>query len=118
MSPVEARVFVAEDERYLRDYLIKKIEEAGHYVVATAATRQEALATIPKFRELGVQVASLDGNLGEFNMGADGQAIQAAIRQQTPEVKTIGVSGVNFPNADVDLGKGNISQIGEVITRL
>lgn len=117
-----ARVFIAEDEAQWRSTIEGLVEDAGHTVVGSAKTKQEALSAVMQFGNLGVQVATLDANLDDpaDDSGNDGQEVLAAIRAGAPEVKTIGAgaSSRGFPGVDVDLGKGRLGKIGDVINKL
>ncbi len=119
MSPEKARVFVVEDD--IRSQILLKylLVAAGHSIVLTAETRQQALEAVTQLKELGVQVAIIDGNLNPYDGdGADGQAVLAAIRVQAPEVKTVGMARFSVRGVDVDVGKINLAQIGEVVRKL
>jgi|SRR3989344_4442989 len=119
MSPERAKVFVAEDDKDWLDIIRGTLEGAGHSVVLSASTRAEALAAAERLRELGVQVATVDGNLNDYeSSGADGQALLAAIRTHAPEVKTVGMSGLTVRGVDVNVGKSNAHNLGEVVKKL
>lgn len=119
MSPEKARVFVAEDDTDYQGMIKELLEEDGHSVVATAQSLPEAMDTIKKLQDLGVDVAVIDGNLNELDTdGSDGQSVLQAIRKQAPGVKTVGMSGNSVKGTDVDLGKGNLIDIGKVVTNL
>lgn len=119
MSPEKARVFVAEDDSTWQDMIKEFLEMAGHSVVARATTLPEALNTVKRLDKLNVDVAIIDGNLDESeSRGYDGQAVLRAIREHAPRVRTIGMSGNSVPGTDVDLGKRNLQNIGDVVTKL
>jgi len=113
----KAKVYIAEDNADWRSSIKGLLEDAGHTVVGEASSKQKALSAVPKFKELGVQIATLDANLDDpaDTSGKDGQEILAAIRASAPGVKTIGIADRPFPGVDVDLRKGNVSNIGEVV---
>jgi two-component system, response regulator PdtaR len=54
------RILVVEDEWLVADYIVDILEEAGHEVVATAATGEQALGLL---EPTGIDVALLDINL-------------------------------------------------------
>lgn len=117
--PEKARVFVAEDNPDWQKHIEEILNRAGHSVVARATTLGEGLKIIEQFGELQIQVATIDGNLGEDDTsGYDGRALVAAIDRLAPDVKTIGMSGLSVSGVTVDLGKGNIRQLGEAVTNL
>ncbi len=119
MSPEKARVAIIEDDPDYISTLTELIEMGGHTVVATATSLEAAKALVKRFKELGVQVATVDGNLSEWDdKGVDGRSIIAAIQQFSPQVKTIGLSSNSMPSADLDLGKRDSYRIHEEITRL
>lgn len=111
--PPKAEVFVAEDDidwqRRIRDLL----NDAGHRVAATATTRKQAFEVVGKLKELGIMVATVDGNLNQYDSnGADGAAVIATIRQHAPEVKIVGLSGSfeGVRGADVQVWKGQAAE--------
>jgi len=118
MSPERAKVFISEDDSKWR----KKAEEAlfagGHQVVLSAINLKDSLAAIERFAEFGVQVAIIDRNLDGTLEGDDGQAVLAAIRQKTPQVKTIGFSVLEVPGVDIDLGKHKDYDLGKTVTEI
>ncbi len=119
MSPEKAKVFVAEDDETWQKFIKIYLEEAGHSVVATARTIEEAMEIIEKLEEMGIDVAVLDGNLNEDEYkGFDGMAMLRKIRDTAKNVKTVGMSGNSVPGTDVDLGKRKVSEIGKVVTNL
>lgn len=119
MSPEKARVFIAEDNEDFLDIIQEYLEEADHSVVLKASTLTDALAGVNNLEKLGVDIAVLDGNLDEWETkGYDGQEVLRVIRATAPNVRTISMSGNKFPNADIDLGKDKVEDIGGVVTNL
>ena len=119
MSPEKARIFIAEDDSDWQNMIKECLEEAGHSVVATAQSLPEALNTVKRLNNLHVDVAVIDGNLNELDSdGHDGRVVLQAIREHAPSVKTIGMSGNSVRGTDVDLGKANVVDIGNVVTKL
>ncbi|MFA5828322.1 MAG: response regulator [Candidatus Shapirobacteria bacterium] len=117
----KANVFVVDDDPSQQKTIRRLLESAGHHVAASAQSLSEALAIVPQLRDLGVQVATLDGSL--YGVRTAGQLVLAAIKKQAPEVKTIGLSGNRFPTdtnirVDIDLTKDFTDEIAETITRL
>ncbi len=107
-----AKVAIFENNPDQQDQIILFLEEAGHEVVATAETVFAALALVPQLTGLGVQVATLDGNLSpNATGGAEGLEILAAIKQQAPLVKVIGLSNGSIEGVDFDLGKLHAAQL-------
>lgn len=119
MSPEKAKVFVVEDDKFWQMAIKGVLEDAGHSVVASATTLDEALVMVEQLKEMGVDVAVLDGNLDpDEYQGFDGQTVLRAIQEKAPEVKTIGMSGNSVKGTDIDLGKGNAVELGEVVSNL
>ncbi|MCL4384084.1 response regulator [Patescibacteria group bacterium] len=117
--PERARVFVVEDSQDWLKTITGLLEDDGHDVVLTAKSREEALASIPKLRDLKIQVATLDGNLSPLEYGGtDGQIILKAMRDGMPELKVIGVTGGRIDGADVNVWKGDSSDLGKIVTNL
>src|SRR5437870_5345376 len=113
MSPENAKVFVVEDDERWQEAITYELQAAGHTVVAKAQTLSEALATIPFLSSFGVQVATLDANLDPYEFrGYDGQRILQAIREQTPDIRTVGMGGLVFSGVDIDVGKQDIDRLG------
>lgn len=117
--PEKARVFFAEDDGYFRDVIKRRLEEAGHEVVLEAHTLNEAIQSIPQFKDSGIQVAVLDGNLDEDDIsGYDGRLMAQKIKEQVPHVTTIGLSQSPIDGVDIDLGKRKFTQLASIITNL
>lgn len=117
--PEKAKVAVFEDDKRWSDIYRYLLEDAGHKIVVSAATRESALKAVQQFKELGVQVAIVDGNLNPNDAdGADGQAVLAAIRSTAQDVKTVGVSALSVRGVDVNVGKSRIENLGEAVTNL
>lgn len=119
MSPENANVFIVEDKQYWQEGLKRRLEGAGHKVVASATTLTQALEATKHLKEMGVQVATLDGNLNDYDTsGADAQRVLREIRTLAPEVIVIGLSALSIPGVDVDLGKGEAFTIDKVVKDL
>ncbi len=113
------RVAIIEDITPWQRVIAHHIEVAGHKVVDRARSLEEALALVKKLKALQVDIVTLDGNLtlGEGS-GKEGRTILAEIRKNAPKVKIIGISGDPMPQADVDLRKENVRNLGDAIARL
>ncbi len=110
--PPHARVFIIEDSETLSDSIGLNLELADHTVVGTARTIDDAIEAVGRFGELAVQVVTLDGDLRSGEAGRDGEIILEAIREQAPEVKTIGLSGAEMPGVDLDVTKARVIKEG------
>ncbi len=117
--PENARVFVAEDDPDFLDDLKMVLEGEGHAVTLSATSLENALQAIGNFQKLGIQVASIDGNLKRgVRSGTDGRQLVNAIRDLAPDVKIIGMSAEPITGVDVDLGKDRFEELGQVVTGL
>ncbi|MBL6456250.1 response regulator [Belnapia sp. T6] len=75
--PAGLRVLIVEDEFLIADYLAMLLEEAGHQVVGTAATGEEALALLGG--GVAADIVSLDVKLPG---GMDGIGVAAWLRDR------------------------------------
>ena len=117
MSPERAKVFVVEDSRQWRNLIIPELEFAGHEVVVTSTTLQEALEAVGTLTQLGIQVAIIDGNLSKEEKEKCAFLLES-ITEKAPEVKTIGLSMDKVVGVDVDLGKKNLNSLGQAVTEI
>ncbi|MEK9143152.1 MAG: hypothetical protein AAB481_00795 [Patescibacteria group bacterium] len=121
MAP-HANVFVAEDDPKWLELIKDKLEAAGHSYAGEATTREEAIRQIPTFREKNINVVILGGNLGDFVFGGDSPDNDSVVMLKAmreagyEELPTIGLSGVELTGVTVDLGKMEVSQLGETVT--
>ena len=113
------RVIIIEDIAPWQRVIARHVIEAGHTIVGSATSLDEALALVKKLQALQVDVVTLDGNLtlGDGS-GKEGRTILAEIRKNTPKVKIIGLSGDPMPAADIDLRKENVKSLGDAIAKL
>jgi hypothetical protein len=118
MCPENANIAIIEDKSYLRTLMSRNLKVKGHNVVAEASTMTEALVLIPRFEELGVQVAIIDGSLGRHSEGEDGEIVSKTIKELAPQVTTLGWSNDFIKGADMSFGKDDIKKICETITKL
>lgn len=117
--PEETKVFAAEDDLDFLDNIEMALKAKGHTLALTATTLEEALKAIETFPTAGIQIAALDGNLKKgVKSGSDGRQMVAAIRNISPSVKIIGMSGEPMEGVDIDLGKDRIYELGKVVTEL
>ena len=121
MSPEMARVFIVEDQGMMREFMRSSLVRAGHVIVGEANRIEAAIEATTRFDEMGVQVIIIDGNLTLDDVsGDDGQAVLGAVRQNAPHVKTVGMSfsKKGVPGTDLNLGKQNMSKLGDEVTQL
>lgn len=123
MCPENARVVFFEDDKIWNDLVDKALVKSGHQIVFRTPNLEEALESINRFDELGVDVAIVDGNLESDecleNNGEHGRIIAEQISEKKPKTRIIGFSNIRFRGkCNVDLGKEKAYQLGEVITKL
>jgi len=119
MSPENAIVFIAEDDRIFREISIEIIEASSHHVAVVASTLQEALSGIEEAKRKGVNVAVVDGNLTKRDVsGNDGRLISEEIRKQIPNIKIISFSSSEQIYGDVHVDKDDIRKLGKTIQDL
>jgi CheY-like chemotaxis protein len=117
--PPKTEVAVFEDNKDWQKRIREILENDGHSVVLTATNIKEALEATKRLKDLGVKVATIDGNLNSFEAsGDDGRAIIAAIKANAPDVKTIGMSALGMYGVDVNVGKANAMDLGKTVTKL
>ncbi len=94
MSPVEAKVFLAEDDDSYAGALTKILELDGHQIILRVSSLQAALEAILGMNEDEVDVALVDGNLSEDSLGGDdGQRIAEEFRSKFPDKPLLAISG-------------------------
>lgn len=120
MSPENAKIFIAEDVKYWRRVLKRELKREGHDVLLVASTLPEAINKVRKFREKGIQVAIIDGNMNPDNSGGDhdGEVLVDVIRTLEPEVKIIGMSSHKIKGVDINVLKGNEKLLGKTIKNI
>lgn len=116
--PIEAKVAIFEDDPCAQEEYEKSLRKEGHSIVITGKTREEALEALGRFKELGVQVLVLDGNLLGGAKGEDAQAILAALAETKLDVKTVGMSAGVIKGVDADVGKMRIRALGKIVTEI
>ena len=86
-----AKVFVADDEKVIREFIRSALAlEGTHHVAVTASTFQEAIAMIPMAKEQGCSVAIVDGSISSDN---DGEDIAGVLRQMIENIRIVSLSG-------------------------
>jgi CheY-like chemotaxis protein len=116
MCPENANVFVVEDDKFWQEAIKENLSIGGHRIVLSATSLKDALEATNNLSKFGVQVATVDGNLGGYSAGHDGQKVIAAIREKAPEVKIIGFSSDPLPGTDVDLTKWHPGDLSQTVT--
>lgn len=99
-----ARVFLVEDETYIREVLRGFLEAGGHEVVVETGDFDEALSLAKETRDRGINLAVLDGSLRPHSP-RDGEEIAATLRREMPEIKIIGLSALQVIFGDTNLQK-------------
>lgn len=121
MCPERARIFVIDDDEFYQGRIRAILEGAGHEVVLTAETFEEAADLIRggELSRLRIQVATIDGSIGPAAIGREGDLIAEFIREREPDIKTVGVSNLgNVANTDVNVHKFDLDRLGEIVRRL
>jgi CheY-like chemotaxis protein len=98
----KARIFLVEDNQGCRDSLVGLLEDIGYSVVLWAENLGQALDAIQsgRLRELGVNVAIVDGNLSPGDIScSDGFAAAGKIREAGLPIKIIALSGTDAKKA-------------------
>lgn len=119
MAPENARVFLIEDSDRIRETIKLRLGLEGHHVVLEAGSVEQAKDEISKAKEIGVQVAVVDGNLSPNDIsGKDGTLVAKTIRTELPGVKIVSLSGLPQTYGDVHLHKDDMRRLGRVINDL
>ncbi len=115
--PPEAKVFIIEDLETWQELISINLENAGHQIVGRARSRKEASEAIPRFKDFGVQVVTIDGNLSRgFQGGEDARVLIPEIRRIAPEVAIVGMSTSSVVDSDLDVGKPSLFMLADEIT--
>ncbi|HEY5601342.1 MAG TPA: response regulator [Patescibacteria group bacterium] len=122
MAPENANVFLAEDDNSWRRIAHQALERDSHQVLVEVSTFEDALEAITKAKEIGINVAIVDGNLtNEDASGTDGRLIANSLRKEIPEIKIVSFSGQPQNYGDVHVSKGdvdNVLNLGKIVTQL
>lgn len=117
MSPENARVFIAEDNKAVRFFVKKSLEETGHQVLVEVASFEEAMNKIAGAKEMGINVAVLDGSLPDDS--SHGPQIAEALRQAIPGIRIVALSGEEVNWGDKNLHKPeDVFSVGERVREL
>ena len=113
-----AKVFLTEDDAYQRGIIRGFLETGRHEVVLETGDFNEALVMVKRVRELGIDLAVLDGSLRPQSP-RDGEEITAVLRKEVPGIKIIGVSGLIVNFGDANLRKPvKLKELLEAISKL
>lgn len=120
MSPEAAKVFIAEDEEIWRQLHREALERYGHEVVIEVGRFEEGLTAIPRAKELGTNIALIDGRIP--NDPPHGVQLAKTLRDVIPDIKVVDVSGFGdaIPGADAKMAKANFNadRLGNIVTEL
>lgn len=120
MCPERAKVFIAEDDENFRKFDREAVTKAGHEVAIEVEDVEDGLQAVGQAKELGVNVALLDGRIPSFPN--DGATLAAALREVIPGIKVVDVSAFGDAIADADAKmpktKFSIKELGELVTKL
>jgi hypothetical protein len=119
MCPENAKIAIFEDNLSLRTILSRNLTALGHTIVAEARTMPEAQELIPRLKDLGTQIAVIDGTLGPVKSeGREGAEIARGIKESSPGITTIGWSTDFIEGTDLFFGKGDYKDVFRAITEL
>ncbi|MEK7503739.1 MAG: response regulator [Patescibacteria group bacterium] len=93
--PEKAKIFFAEDDDLVRKLVRRVCLASGHTIELEATTLEDALEKIKLAKEMGVNVAVLDGNLtkGE-RLKDDGEIIAQALEKEIPDIIIVSHSAI------------------------
>lgn len=115
MSPERAKVLLVEDNKDISNLIEEVLETEEHRIVQKAATRTEAISWVrEQLPEAQVDVALVDGNLGQGEKCEDGKQVAAAIREVAPEIPIVAIS--NASAADASYGDLYVSKIHAIVS--
>jgi len=110
------KVFLIEDDKTLVGVERRFIQAEGHEVVLIASSCQEALDKISQAKDLDVNVAVIDGNLGTGPN--DGPQVAQALKEAIAGIKIISFSGDIVDWGDFNPRKPReIVSLGETVTK-
>jgi CheY-like chemotaxis protein len=122
--PPKAEVLVVEDNKNWQENYARWLPSGEHRVAATIADISDAPTAIHdlKKREVKIDVAIVDGNLGESSHGEDGAEVVEMLRDKYPDTKIIGITfdQAGVLGADVNIHKAEVDPTGlvDLITSL
>lgn len=120
MSPEKAKVFIAEDDNYWQESFRTEMVRGGHEVVLEVDNIQDGLAAVTKAKELGVDVALVDGCIPMDR--EDGTILARTLREAIPGIKVVDVStfGNAVGRADAQMAKRDfkLDGLGELVRGL
>ncbi|MBI2314439.1 response regulator [Candidatus Daviesbacteria bacterium] len=119
MSPKEAKVFLAEDDVDWRKHQRRAMENSGHEIVIEVDNVPDGLSAIPQAKELGVNVALIDGRIPNGRL--DGMILTRALKDSIPDIKVVDVSSFgDVENADAKMTKTKFDStgLGKLVTEL
>lgn len=116
--PRNAKVFLVEDDPFLKKVESSWIESDGHKVVLEASSLGEALEKVKLAKEKKVNVGVLDGSLRGKDSPTDGPQVAEELKKAIPEIKIVSFSGDIVVWGDVNPRKPDVSNLGKVVTKL
>ena len=97
-----AKVFVADDDESIQEFIQCVLASKGHQVIVTASTFKEAIARIPAAKRKGCSVAIVDGSITSDN---DGEDIAGVLRQMIKDIRIVSFSATPRTWGHVNLQK-------------
>lgn len=119
----KAVILLVDDRDDLRELIKLNLEDLGQTVALEAGSLEEGLSIVTKAKEIGVNVAILDGSLNYLGDTEDGHKIADALRAVIPKITVISFSmspkPLTWGDYNVDKFHNNaISKIVSIIRHL
>ena len=89
----KAVIFLVDDSDVVRTAMKRALKDLGHSVVLEAGSLEEAFEKTENVKELGVNLAILDGSLDWHGDTEDGHRVAEALKKEIPEIIIISNSG-------------------------
>lgn len=119
----KAVILLVDDRKDLRKLIKLNLEDLGQTVALEAGSLADGLASVAKAKEIGVNVAILDGSLDYRGDTEDGHKIAEALRAAIPKITIISFSlspqPITWGDYNIDKFQSNaINKIVSIIRHL
>jgi len=119
----KATIFLVDDREDLRALIKLNLEDLDQPVALEAGSLQEGLDSVEKAKEIGVNVAILDGSLDYRGDSEDGHVIAEALRKAIPKITIISFSlspkPITWGDYNIDKFQNNaVNKIVSIIRHL
>lgn len=121
--PERAKILLVSPDSALRKGIKRNSRENHHIVVSEARTPTQALKRIERSPDLDFQVVIID-DLNTINQDGPGRyQFVEVLKQRATNIRIIRLSvlevaDVDMANADISVGRAEISELGRIITDL